>query len=111
MGGLTVTTFAIETYGRMGTEAETALQEAAAAAKRRNLSRGHPAGRPLQAWRATISATLAKGIVRAIRSAARETAAPGDTAETDAADEATANTPAAPPLSPETPLGDAPREA
>ena len=68
-GGISVVTFAVETFGRLGGEAESLLTEAAAAASRRNLSRGHPAGRPLSKWRATLSALVAKAVVRSLRSA------------------------------------------
>ena len=75
-GGLLVTTFAAETFGRLGPEAEHVLAEAAAAARRRNVSRGHPAGRQLDSWRATLSALVAKAVTRAVRAAMRDTQHP-----------------------------------
>ena len=68
-GGTVVTTFAVETFGRLRAEAEGLLAEASLAVRRRNLARGHPAGKPLQRWRATLSALIAKAVARAIRSA------------------------------------------
>ena len=67
--GIRVTTLAAETFGRLGPEAEELLANAAAATVRRNQSRGLPAGRPLQRWRAAISAFVAKSVARTIRSA------------------------------------------
>ena len=69
--GLRVTTFAVETFGRLGQEAEVVLTELAAAVRRRNLSRGLPAGCPLRRWRARISGLVARGFARTLRAAAR----------------------------------------
>ena len=44
--------FVVETFGRLGKEAEVVQAELAAAVRRRNLSRGVPAGCPLRRWRA-----------------------------------------------------------
>ena len=49
-GGVRVTTFAVETFGRLGDEAEVVLAELAAV-RRRNLERGLPAGCALWKWR------------------------------------------------------------
>ena len=69
--GLRVTTFAVETFGRLGQEAEVVLTELAAAVRRRNLSRGLPAGCPLRRWRARLSGLVARGFARTLRAAAR----------------------------------------
>ena len=67
--GIEMTPFAVEVFGRLGGEAEAFLTEAAGAASRRSVGQGLPAGRPLQRWRAALSASLAKAVARAIRTA------------------------------------------
>ena len=74
-GGVNVTTFAAETFGRLGLEAEALFSELAAATARRNLSRCMPPGRHLRRWRARISALVAKSVARAIRAAQAPAAA------------------------------------
>ena len=74
-GGVAVTTFAAETFGRLGLEAEALLGELAAATARRNLARCMPPGRHLRRWRARISALIAKAVARAVRSAQAPAAA------------------------------------
>ena len=56
--GRAVTPFAVETWGRLGTHAEEALQKMVAAATRHNVLRGHaPApGSLLKRWRASLDA-------------------------------------------------------
>eukprot|EP00973_Karenia_brevis_P011114 1504520-Karenia_brevis.AAC.1 len=66
---MAVTTFAVETFGCLGEPAETLLGELAWAAQRRNIGKGHPPGKPLRRWRATLSAILAKSVARALRAA------------------------------------------
>ena len=71
-GGTVVTAFAVETFGRLGMEAGAILADAALAVRRRNVARGHPARRPLQKWRATLSALVAKAVAHSIRAAQPE---------------------------------------
>ena len=53
----------------VGLEAEALLSDLAAAAARRNLVRGHPAGAHLRRWRARIAALVAKAVARSLRAA------------------------------------------
>ena len=69
-GGVAVTAFAAETYGRLGLQAEQFIRMASAAAARCAHERGHPAAR-LSRWRAAIDAAIMRGVVRGLR-AARE---------------------------------------
>ena len=68
-GGRAVTPFAVETWGRLGDQAEALLTHLAAAASRRDLLRGRVAVGRLQRWRATLDACLQKGVARAISAA------------------------------------------
>ena len=62
---------AVETFGRLGHEAETVLAKLAAAVRRRNISRGLPAGCALRRWRARISGLMARAFARALQAAVR----------------------------------------
>ena len=68
-GGRIVTAFAVETFGRIGAEAEALLQDWAAAAARNNIRRGRPPGRHLRRWRAKVSALIAQAVARAVEGA------------------------------------------
>ena len=70
-GGRSMTPFAVETWGRLGDEAEELLQTLAAAATRRETRRGHVPipGTILKRWRASLDATLQRGIARSVQSA------------------------------------------
>jgi len=70
-GGRSVCTFALETWGRLGTPGEELLQFIAAEAVRHARRRGHTAtaGSFLKNWRATIDAGLQKGVAAALISA------------------------------------------
>ena len=57
-GGRSVTCFAIESWGRLGLEAEAVLTDAAAAAARRDNLRGRASPGRLQPWRAQLDAVL-----------------------------------------------------
>jgi len=70
-GGRSVWTFALETWGRLGTAGEELLQFIAAEAVRHARRRGHvvTAGSFLRQWRATVDASLQKGVAAALISA------------------------------------------
>ena len=70
-GGRSVRTFALETWGRSGTSDEELLQFIATEAVRHARRRGHTltAGSFLRQWRATIGASLQKGVAAALMSA------------------------------------------
>ena len=61
-------TFAAETWGRLGLQAEQFLRTASNAAAIRAVDRGHPAPR-MRRWRAAIDAAIMRGIVRGLRNA------------------------------------------
>ena len=63
-GGRRVTTFAIETWGRLGPEAEQILQQLAAAARRRDQQRDRLVLNRIPKWRAHIDATNQRSIAR-----------------------------------------------
>ena len=67
--GRRVTTFAIETWGRLGSEAEQVLQQLAAAARRRDLQRDRLAINGIPKWRALIDATNQRSIARRLLAA------------------------------------------
>ena len=62
--GRRVTTFAIETWGRLGPEAEHVLQQLAGAARRRDQQRDRLALNRIPKWRALIDATNQRSIAR-----------------------------------------------
>ena len=64
--GRRVTTFAVETWGRLGAEAEQVLQQLAAAARRRDQQRDRLAVNRIPKWRALIDATNQRSIARRI---------------------------------------------
>ena len=63
-GGRKVTTFAIESWGRLGPEAEQTLQMLSAAARRRDQQRDKLALNRIPKWRALIDATNQRSIAR-----------------------------------------------
>ena len=63
-GGRRVTTFAVETWGRLGSEAEQVLQQRAGAARRRDQQRDRLAMNRIPKWRALIDATNQRSIAR-----------------------------------------------
>ena len=67
--GRRVTTFAIETWGRLGAEAESVLQQLAAAARRRDQQRDRLAINRIPKWRALIDATNQRRIARRLLAA------------------------------------------
>ena len=67
-GGVAVTAFAAETYGRLGLQAEQFIRMASAAAARNAQERGHP-GASVGRWRASIDAAIMRGVIRGLRSA------------------------------------------
>ena len=67
--GRRVTTFAIETWGRLGSEAEQVLQQLAAAARRRDQQRDRLAINRIPKWRALIDATNQRSIARRLLAA------------------------------------------
>ena len=69
--GRSVTPFAMETWRRLGDEAESLLQTLAAAASRRATRRGQvlPASGYLKRWRAALDAIAQRGIAMSLLSA------------------------------------------
>ena len=63
-GGRRVTTFAVETWGRLGPEAEQVIQQLAGAARRRDQQRDRLAVNRVPKWRALIDATNQRSIAR-----------------------------------------------
>lgn len=70
-GGRVVTPFAVETWGRLSSDAEHVLETLASAATRYASMRGHaPApGGCLKRWRAALDTTLQRGVAMALISA------------------------------------------
>ena len=73
IGGRAVTPFVVESCSRLGDEAEQLLERLAAITTRRQQTRGQaPApGSCLRRWRATLDATLQRGIASALAAARR----------------------------------------
>ena len=70
-GGRKIVPFAMETWGRLGAQAEELLESVAAEASRHAQRRGHAytASDFLRRWRATLDAVVQKALARALMSA------------------------------------------
>ena len=70
-GGRMVVPFAVETWGRLGDEAESLLETLAAAASRRANLRGHSCSATgyLKRWRAALDAVAQRGVAMSLTSA------------------------------------------
>ena len=66
--GRHVTTFALESWGRLGDEGEATLAILAAAASRFDARRGRHAHGRLSRWRCAIDGALQHGVARALHS-------------------------------------------
>ena len=67
--GRQVTPFAVETYGRLGPQAEAFIETIAAAARKQAMRAGREPGRAQARWRAALDAALLRGIAAQLAAA------------------------------------------